>query len=156
SDPLWPVCNEPVLFDSDYGWAVGPAADPLATWLQATPVALRTLLKDIHSRWPSNKLYVSEFGFAEPNENEKTDLSQIKEDVDRTNYFLTYLGEMLLSIHEDGVPVQGAFAWAMLDNAEWGSGTSVRFGIQHVNYTTLERTYKRSALSLGELRDALR
>ncbi|PBK66076.1 glycoside hydrolase [Armillaria solidipes] len=150
SDPLWPVCNEPVLFDSDYGWADGPAADPLATWLQATPVATRTLLKDIHSRWPSNKLYVSEFGFAEPYENEKTDLSQIKEDVDRTNYFLTYLGEMLLSIHEDGVPVQGAFAWAMLDNAEWASGTSVRFGIQHVNYTTLERTYKRSALSLAE------
>ncbi|KAK0475600.1 glycoside hydrolase superfamily [Armillaria luteobubalina] len=131
SDPLWPVCNEPVLFDSDYGWAVGPAADPLASWLQATP-------------------YVSEFGFAEPYENEKTDLSQIKEDVDRTNYFLTYLGEMLISIHEDGVPVQGAFAWAMLDNAEWASGTSVRFGIQHVNYTTLERTYKRSALSLSE------
>ncbi len=56
SDPLWPVCNEPVLFDSDYGWADGPAADPSATWLQATPVAIRTLLKDIHSRWPSNKL----------------------------------------------------------------------------------------------------
>ncbi|KAK0443127.1 glycoside hydrolase superfamily [Desarmillaria tabescens] len=156
SHPLWPVCNEPVLFDSDYGWAIGPAADPLATWLQATPVAVRTLLKGLHSRWPSNKLYVSEFGFAEPYENEKTDLSQIKEDVDRTNYFLTYLGEMLLSIHEDGVPIQGAFAWAMLDNAEWSSGTSCRFGIQHVNYTTLERTYKRSALSLGQLCGALR
>ncbi|KAK0216818.1 glycoside hydrolase superfamily, partial [Armillaria fumosa] len=150
SDPLWPVCNEPVLFDSDYGWAVGPAADPLAAWLQATPVAIRTLLKDIHSRWPSNKLYVSQSGFAEPNENEKTDLSQIKENVDRTNYFLTYLGKMFLSIHENGVPVQGAFAWAMIDNAEWGSGTSVRFGIQHINYTTPERTYKRSALSLAE------
>ncbi|KAK0451444.1 glycoside hydrolase superfamily [Desarmillaria tabescens] len=150
SHPLWPVCNEPVLFDSDYGWAIGPAADPLATWLQATPVAVGTLLKDLHSRWPSNKLYVSEFGFAGPYENEKTDLSQIKEDVDRTNYFLTYLGEMLLCIHEDGVPIQGAFAWAMLDNAEWASGTSVRFGIQHVNYTTLERTYKCSALSLAE------
>ncbi|KAK0443328.1 glycoside hydrolase superfamily [Desarmillaria tabescens] len=117
----WPVCNEPVLFDSDYGWAIGPAADPLATWLQATPVTVRTLLKDLHSRWPSNTLYVSEFGFAEPFENEKTDLSQIKEDVDRAT---------------------------MLDNAEWASGTSVRFGIQHVNYTTLERTYKRSVLSL--------
>ncbi len=29
------------------------------------------------------------------------------------DYFLTYLGEMLLSIHEDGVPVQGAFAWGL-------------------------------------------
>ncbi|KAK0199710.1 glycoside hydrolase superfamily [Desarmillaria ectypa] len=150
SHPLWPVCNEPVLFDSDYGWARGPVPSPLDPWPQATPVALRTLLKDLHSRWPSNKLYVSEFGFAEPFVNEKTDLSQIKEDVARTNYFLTYLGEMLLSIHEDGIPIQGAFAWAMLDNAEWITGTSNRFGIQHVNYTTLERTYKRSALSLAE------
>lgn len=36
----------------------------------------------------------------------------------------------------------------MIDNAEWGSGLSAKFGIQHVNYTTLERTYKRSAFSL--------
>ncbi|KAG7440794.1 glycoside hydrolase [Guyanagaster necrorhizus] len=150
SDPLWPVCNEIVFYDSDFGWATGPGADPMASWLQATPVAIRSLLQGIHTRWPSNKLYVSEFGFAEPFENEITDPSQIKEDVDRTNYFLTYLGEMLLSIHDDGVPIQGAFSWAMLDNAEWASGTSVKFGIQHVNYTTLERTYKRSALSLTE------
>ena len=39
---------------------------------------------------------------------------------------------------------------AMVDNAEWQSGTSTRFGIQNVNYTTLERTFKRSALALCE------
>lgn len=37
---------------------------------------------------------------------------------------------------------------AMVDNAEWNSGKSTRFGIQYVNYTTLERTFKRSALAL--------
>ncbi|KAG7441447.1 glycoside hydrolase [Guyanagaster necrorhizus] len=150
SDSLWPACNELEYFDSDYGWPAGPAADPVATSLQATPLAIRPLLKGLYSRWPSNKLYVSEFGTLEPFAYANADISQIKEDVGRTNYLLTYLGEMLLSIHEDGVPVQGAFAWGMLDDTEWLGGTTVRYGIQHVDYTTLERTYKRSALSLAE------
>ncbi|KAK0199715.1 glycoside hydrolase superfamily [Desarmillaria ectypa] len=167
SHPLWPVCNEPVYFDSDYGWAVGPAGDPLAISLQSTPMEIRALLKDIHSRWSSNKMYISEFGILEPFAYANADISQIKEDVGRTDYLLTYLGEMLLSIHEDGVPIEGAFAWAMIDDAEWQGGTSIRwvpillvsdisglsrcrFGIQHVDYTTLERTYKRSALALAE------
>jgi len=38
----------------------------------------------------------------------------------------------------------------MVDNAEWTDGLSMRFGIQYVNYTTLERTYKRSAMALCE------
>ncbi|KAK0186388.1 glycoside hydrolase superfamily [Armillaria mellea] len=150
SHPLWPVCNEPVYFDSDYGWPEGPAGDPAATSLQTTPVAIRALLKEIYARWPSDKMYISEFGCIEPFAYANADISQIKEDVGRTDYLLTYLGEMLLSIHEDGVPIQGAFTWAMIDDAEWQGGTSVRFGIQHVDYTTLERTYKRSALSLAE------
>ncbi|PBK89554.1 glycoside hydrolase [Armillaria gallica] len=150
SHPLWPVCNDPVFYDSGYGWAVGPSADPLASWLQATPVNVRAELQELHKRWPTNKIYVSEIGFAEPFENEWTDLYRIEEDVSRTNYFLTYLGEVLLSIHEDGVPIEGVFVWAMIDNAEWASGLSARFGIQYVNYTTLERTFKRSALSLSE------
>ncbi|KAK0436821.1 glycoside hydrolase superfamily [Desarmillaria tabescens] len=154
SNPLWPGCNEPVYFDSGYGWSAGPASGQQAYSVQATPVAIRTLFKGIHSRWPSNKMYVSEFGAVEPLSFPGTDISIIKDDVLRTNYYLTYLGEMLLSIHEDGVPIDGAFAWAMIDNAEWSFGTIVRFGIQYVDYTTLERTYKRSALSLCELLDA--
>ncbi|KAK0440274.1 glycoside hydrolase superfamily [Armillaria borealis] len=150
SHPLWPVCNDPVFYDSDYGWAEGPSADPLSSWLQATPVNVRGELQELHKRWPTNKLYVSEIGFAEPFESEWTDMFRIMEDVTRTNYFLTYLGEILLSIHEDGVPIQGTFAWAMIDNAEWADGLTARFGIQYVNYTTLERTFKRSALSLSE------
>ncbi|KAK0451434.1 glycoside hydrolase superfamily [Desarmillaria tabescens] len=94
--------------------------------------------------------YISEFGTLEPFAYANADISQVKEDVPRTNCLLTYLGEMLLSIHEDGVPIEGAFAWTMIDDTEWVGGTMVRYGIQHVDYTTLERTYKRSALSLVE------
>ncbi|KAK0186406.1 glycoside hydrolase superfamily [Armillaria mellea] len=150
SHPLWPSCSEDVYFDSDYGYSAGPAAGPQLYSVEATPVLIRAMFKDIHSRWPSNKMYVSEFGAVEPNDLPGAEIAIVKNDVLRTNYFLTYLGEMLTSIHEDGVPIQGAFAWAMIDNAEWTLGTAARFGIQHVDYTTLERTYKRSALSLAE------
>ncbi|KAK7052126.1 glycoside hydrolase family 1 protein [Favolaschia claudopus] len=151
SHPLWPACNTVVLFDSNAGWAAGISPDPLSeTWLQATPNTLRSFLKGLQTRWPTKKMYISEFGLDEPFENLRTEMFQITEDVARTNYYMTYLGQILLSIHEDGVPIMGAFAWAMIDNAEWNSGLSAKFGIQHVNYTTLERTYKRSALSLSE------
>ncbi|CAK5274161.1 unnamed protein product [Mycena citricolor] len=155
SHPLWPECHDVVLFDSsNAGWAVGVSADPGSSWLQATPNTLRGLLKGLHTRWPSKKLYVSEFGISEPFESAWTDLFRITEDVARTNYYMTYLGEIMLSIHEDGVPISGAFAWAMLDNLEWNDGIRTKFGIQYVNYTTLERVYKRSAFALAEFFDA--
>ncbi|KAF8964495.1 glycoside hydrolase family 1 protein [Flammula alnicola] len=150
SHPLWPECHSVVLVDPN-GWAAGISPDPLSdSWLQATPNFLRQSLRDLQARWPTKKMYISEFGFVEPFEELRTDLFRITEDVTRTNYFMSYLGEILLAIHEDKLPIAGIFAWAMIDNAEWSSGTSAKFGIQYVNYTTLERTYKRSALSLSE------
>lgn len=38
----------------------------------------------------------------------------------------------------------GAWGWAIFDNFEWGQGSQVRFGLQYVNYTSLERTPKAS------------
>ncbi|KAF9500246.1 glycoside hydrolase [Pleurotus eryngii] len=152
SHPLWPACNQVVFFDSEAGWAAGPSPDPLSSWLQATPNFLRDSLKELQRRWPTKKMYIAEFGFVEPSENERQELFQITEDVARTNYFMTYLGEVLLAIHEDKLPIAGTFAWAMLDNAEWNSGLSARFGIQYVNYSSpiLERVYKRSAMQMSE------
>ncbi|KAG6865430.1 hypothetical protein C0991_002668 [Blastosporella zonata] len=154
SHPMWPECHTVVLFDTN-GWAAGPSPDPLSdSWLQATPNFLRASLVELQKRWPTKKMYISEFGFVEPFEAQWTDLFRITEDVTRTNYYMTYLGEILLAIHEDKLPIAGTFAWAMVDNAEWNSGLSARFGIQYVNYTTLERVYKRSALSLSEFYNA--
>jgi beta-glucosidase len=36
------------------------------------------------------------------------------------------------------------FVWSFLDNFEWAWGYDMRFGIVHVDYSTLERTVKRS------------
>ncbi|CAK5276701.1 unnamed protein product, partial [Mycena citricolor] len=86
SHPLWPECNDVMLFDSsNAGWAAGISADARSTWLQATPNALRTFLKGLHTRWPTKKMYVSEFGLTEPFEWAWTDLFRITEDVARTS-----------------------------------------------------------------------
>jgi len=158
SDPLWPGCFLELMNDFNTGWSSGPASDPLTPWLQATPQFLRPSFKRLHERWPTSKIYLSEFGFTQPFEGVRNPqvLFQLTEDPERTNYYMTYLGELLLSIHEDGIPVQGAFCWAIMDNAEWNSGLSARFGIQYVNYSspTLERSYKRSAFALADFFEA--
>ncbi|MFL6680122.1 MAG: family 1 glycosylhydrolase, partial [Burkholderiaceae bacterium] len=50
-----------------------------------------------------------------------------------------------------GVPMAGYMVWSLMDNFEWASGYAKRFGIVHVDYATLERTPKDSALWFRDL-----
>jgi beta-glucosidase len=49
---------------------------------------------------------------------------QVTQDSGRTAYYLSYLGEVLKGIVEDGLPIKGTFAWSLVDNFEWNSGLS--------------------------------
>ena len=44
----------------------------------------------------------------------------------------------------DGVDVRGYFVWSLLDNFEWTSGYSERFGLTYVDYSSLQRIPKSS------------
>jgi len=46
---------------------------------------------------------------------------------------------------ESGVNLRGYFAWSLLDNFEWQSGYSKRFGIVYVDFETQRRIPKASA-----------
>jgi endo-1,4-beta-xylanase len=52
---------------------------------------------------------------------------------------------LVKGLKHDGVPIDGYFAWSLLDNFEWAHGYKYGFGIVEVEPTTLTRIPKASA-----------
>ena len=63
----------------------------------------------------------------------------------RIRYYRDYITELKKAI-DDGARVIGYFAWSLLDNFEWRLGYTARFGIVNVDFNTLKRYPKDSAL----------
>lgn len=71
-------------------------------------------------------------------------------DPQRIDYTRSYLLE-LARASADGVPVDGYFHWAIMDNFEWAEGYKERFGLVHVDFATQKRTMKDSAYWYAEV-----
>lgn len=71
-------------------------------------------------------------------------------DTARINYFRHYLAEVIEARNE-GVMVNGYFAWSFTDNFEWAEGYYPRFGLVHVDYATQKRTIKASGHYYSEM-----
>ncbi|KAI4724411.1 glycoside hydrolase [Aureobasidium sp. EXF-10728] len=152
SDPNYPTCVTQSQVTAS-GWDVGFAADLGASWLKSDPTGLRTFLNYLQKTYTGPKgkdIVLSEFGFAEPGENNFTTLQDALYDQLRVDYFAGYLNNLLAAKVEDNVNVTGAIAWGIFDNFEWSSGLSTRFGLQYVNYTTLERYPKASMFTFTD------
>jgi beta-glucosidase len=60
---------------------------------------------------------------------------------------INYLKRHLLYLHralESNLNVKGYFVWSFMDNFEWTEGYTLKFGIVHVDFTTQQRTKKKS------------
>lgn len=66
-------------------------------------------------------------------------------DPQRISYMQRYFAQMRRAMDE-GVDIRGYFHWTFTDNFEWAEGYAARFGLVHVDYKTLKRTPKDSAL----------
>lgn len=66
-------------------------------------------------------------------------------DIKRADFIKDHLTNVLRAVN-DGIPVRGYFYWSLLDNYEWAYGFEKRFGLVEVNYNTLERKIRPSAL----------
>ena len=107
--------------------------------------ALQILKNEYHVDIP---IYITENGTSNCNESIGTD-GKIH-DTERIKYiegFLIWLNKAI----QEGANVKGYYLWSLLDNFEWNAGYSSRFGLVHVNFDTLQRTWKDSALQYSEI-----
>ncbi|XP_048559668.1 beta-glucosidase 12-like [Triticum urartu] len=128
------------------GVPIGPqAASP---WLYVYPQGLHDLLLFLKEKYHNPTIYITEngniLGFDEAN-NKSLPLNEALKDDARIDYHRRHLDALLSAIRE-GANVKGYFVWSLLDNFEWESGYTVRFGLHFVDYNHgLKRYPKRSA-----------
>ena len=71
-------------------------------------------------------------------------------DAERVDYLDAHLRACRDAI-DAGVPLEGYFAWSLMDNFEWAWGYGKRFGLVHVDFETQRRVLKDSALWYSEI-----
>jgi len=116
------------------------------------PDGLRELLLTMHRDYELPATYITENGGAFP---DPLAADGRVHDADRTDYLATHIRAVAEAI-DKGVPMAGYMVWSLMDNFEWASGYAKRFGIVHVDYDTLARTPKDSALWFRDLVSASR
>ncbi len=119
---------------TDMGWEVYPPG-------------LLLLLRRVMQTWGPKKILITECGaaYADP-----PDASGRVADSRRLDFLRDHLAICLLARGE-GIPVDGFYAWSLLDNFEWAFGYEKRFGIVWVDYATQARIIKDSGLWYGAL-----
>lgn len=111
--------DPPDLWRSDLGWEIYPEG-------------IYQLLKDISARYPDVPVLITENGLAD------------KDDKSRGRFIREHLRQVHRAI-EGGVRVEGYSHWSLLDNFEWAEGFAPRFGLCHVDYSSMTRTARPSA-----------
>jgi beta-glucosidase len=113
---------------TDMGWEV-------------VPQGLTELLLRLHRDWPVPPLFIKENGAAFKD----SLVAGRVHDAERTDYIARHIAAVGDALRH-GVPMAGYMVWSLMDNFEWASGYAKRFGIVHIDYDTLARTPKDSAL----------
>ncbi len=142
----WVVCD-----DASAGPACARIINPpnrprTATDWEIYPEGLLEILQWFKAQYGDLPLYITENGAAFddillPNSN--------VEDHPRVEYLHGHLQAVGQAI-EAGIDVRGYFVWSLLDNFEWQSGYSKRFGIVYVDFETQRRIPKASAKFYGD------
>jgi len=99
-----------------------------------TPAALTAFLERVARDYGPPSIVVTENGAS---------YSEWPDDQRRIDYLRDHLGAVS-EARDAGLPVDGYFVWSLLDNLEWTSGFSQRFGLVHVDHSTQVRTPKAS------------
>jgi len=126
--------------DQDVQLSVDPRWDKTEMNWAIVPWGCHKLLHWIDKRYGHPEIVVTENGCALADQ----PLNGRVHDQARIDFLSAYLGEIHKAI-AGGVNVTGYFLWSFMDNFEWASGFSKRFGLHYVDFTSGKRTAKDSA-----------
>lgn len=107
------------------------------------PEGIYRALKRFQAYDNSIEIIITENGAAFPDRLEDGHV----DDSDRIQFYQQYLAQVLKA-KQEGVNVNGYFAWSFTDNFEWAEGYSKRFGMVYVDYATQRRIIKASGFWL--------
>lgn len=110
------------------------------------PKAFTELLLSLNEKFTLPPIYITENGAAMADKL----VDGAVNDTDRIDYYQSHLNAVHDAI-EQGVQVDGYFAWSLMDNFEWAEGYLKRFGIVYVDYESQLRTVKASGLAYKAL-----
>lgn len=103
------------------------------------PETIYRIIKQFSNYEGIKKIYITESGAA------FYDVVQqgMVNDIARVDYHQQYI-QQVLRAKQEGMPVDGYFAWTFLDNFEWAEGFRPRFGLVYVDFRTQQRIVKAS------------
>ncbi|WP_339918408.1 GH1 family beta-glucosidase [Yeosuana marina] len=133
--------NGGISEDQDVDLSLDPEWKVTLMQWAVVPWGCKKMLHWIKDRYDNPNIYITENGCSYSDEliNGEVD------DQERLNFYKHYLEACQEAISE-GVKLKGYFAWSFMDNFEWASGYKMRFGLHYVDFKTLERIPKKSAL----------
>ncbi|KAG5283403.1 hypothetical protein AALO_G00041690 [Alosa alosa] len=136
-------------YDADRG--AGTIADRTwldsgSTWLKVTPPGFRKILNFIKEEYGNPTIIITENGISERG---PVNLN----DIHRIHYYENYINQALKAYLIDKVDIQGYTAWSLMDNLEWATGFSEKFGLFYVNRSdpSLARLPKESVKHYGTI-----
>jgi len=132
--------DQDVLLSLDPNWSLTSMKWAVVPW------GCRKLLEWIDERYDSPPIYITENGCAYLDEVVAGEV----DDKDRITFYKGYL-EACKEAIDNGVSLKGYFAWSFMDNFEWALGYDQRFGLHYVDFETLQRIPKNSALWFKKL-----
>lgn len=92
----------------------------------------------LNQRYQNIPLYITENGYAQIGHSSTT-VEELFNDTERLSYIRDYLTYLSFAIRK-GANVKGYFVWSLMDNFEWLSGYTIKYGLCHVDFRSLKRT----------------
>nr|WPM03644.1 glycoside hydrolase family 1 [Phyllotreta armoraciae] len=118
-----------IYFDPDWESTVSEV-------FKVVPWGIRKVLRWMRETYGNPAIYVTENGY--PSDGTIDDQKRIR-------FIKEHLSNVKDAMDKDGVNVKGYSHWSLMDDFEWNSGYTIRFGLYYVDFENQTRTPKSSA-----------